>query len=1019
MVRSVPHATLDVPSWPDLTGSDDERARQQVDWLRQVWVSSDIAVAISHASPELARQVKGLCSADLPRAREARRATLSVARYLLRMTGRPTPTGLLAGVFPAVFGADPYLHWGSEHRAVARADAGWLATVADQAEGSPGALEQLLVVTNSTLLVRGDRVIVPYRLLPGDRAKAAEVSLLNTAPVQVALESARAPIRYKDLSEKIGASFPTASAKSVVKLLIELVMHRALITSVHAPGTEPDALGHLLGRLMRDGALELTPFTDLLEIHRLLELHHRVPAREARNIRAEAAVRMRRLARSRRHPVALDLMLDADAVLPTEVAREAEHAALLLARLSSAPHGTHMWQDYHRRFYERFGTGSLVPVLDVVADSGIGWPAGYPGTQESEPRPERTRRDERLLSLAQAAALDGRREIVLDQALLADLTPDSKGEARLPSHLELCGRLYASDLEAIQLGEFWLAVTSVSRASGVLTGRFLGALDPKSRDQFVSDLADLPGSDPETVCAQLSFPPLDPATAHVTRTVRTLPTVITLAEHRDTAPSDVLTVEDLAVGCDGHRLYLAAPALGKRVEAWGMHALNLRRHTPPLARFLTELSRAGCVQVTDFDWGAATGLPFLPRLRSGRVVLSPARWRLNSSELPERAAPWTAWDTALSEWRSRRRLPRSVHLADGDGRLPLDLDETGHRVLLREHLLAHHNAVLEEAPSSADTGWCEGRAHEIVIPLCVRQSAGWPPLPRPTTKRIVRRDHGHAPGVSPVLFAKLYGDGQRQNEILARRLPDLFSLWGEDQPTWWFIRFREGRDDSIRLRIALPDAGQTAFAEAARRVSDWADGLCKARLLREVAYATSHPETGRWGSGEALSAAETVFAADSRAVLVQLGQTARPHPQALAAAHFTAITTAFAGSVETGMEWLLNHVPATSTATVPRPVFSQAVRLADPRSGFRALRRTPGGASIVGAWSERSAALAGYRAHLPGPGTEGIDPDAALGSLLHTHFLRAYGIDPEAKSACLYLARAAALAFTARERGRS
>lgn len=29
-----------------------------------------------------------------------------------------------------------------------------------------------------------------------------------------------------------------------------------------------------------------------------------------------------------------------------------------------------------------------------------------------------------------------------------------------------------------------------------------------------------------------------------------------------------------------------------------MHALNLRKHTPPLARFLTELSRAQCAQVT-------------------------------------------------------------------------------------------------------------------------------------------------------------------------------------------------------------------------------------------------------------------------------------------------------------------------------------------------------------------------------------------------------------------------------------
>jgi hypothetical protein len=43
----------------------------------------------------------------------------------------------------------------------------------------------------------------------------------------------------------------------------------------------------------------------------------------------------------------------------------------------------------------------------------------------------------------------------------------------------------------------------------------------------------------------------------------------------------------------------------------------------------------------------------------------------------------------------------------------------------------------------------------------------------------------------------------------------------------------------------------------------------------------------------------------------------------------------------------------------------------------------------------------------------GVDPDAALGSLLHTHFLRACGIEPADKAVCLYLARAAALAYAA------
>jgi hypothetical protein len=142
--------------------------------------------------------------------------------------------------------------------------------------------------------------------------------------------------------------------------------------------------------------------------------------------------------------------------------------------------------------------------------------------------------------------------------------------------------------------------------------------------------------------------------------------VISLQEHR--APGDeFLAPEDLAVACDGGRMHLAAPPeRGPRIEAAGMHAMNLRTHTPPLARFLTEPSRAQCAQVAVSDWGVAATTPFLLRLRYGRTVLAPARWRLEAPELPSRTRPRAEWDAALTNWRAQRRLPRRVFLVEDD-----------------------------------------------------------------------------------------------------------------------------------------------------------------------------------------------------------------------------------------------------------------------------------------------------------------------------------------------------------------
>lgn len=1054
LVRAVAVTELPLPPLPDLTLSGAAAAAGWVEWLHRVWQVEAVRDAVEHASPVLAARVEALSGVQVPGDREVRRVTLAVLRYLIRLTGRPTPHGLFAGTVAARFAVHPALRCGSDHVAVARADGGWLDEVIRAVESRPAVLDALLVVANTTLTVRGGRLVVPYQSSPDTHGhdRVVEVTMRATSPVRAALAAARSPVVFGDLRAQILAEGGRGSAAEVTALLTTLVARRVLITSLHAPGTEPDALGHLVRAL--DSAGSGSCAGALREVHDLVRRHRHEPPAVRRVLRTRAAAAMETLAPvgRRRHPVTVDLRLDADITLPDVVAREAERAALLLARLSPRPAGTAAWADYHRRFYQRFGPGTHVPLLDVVADHGVGWPDGYPGAALAAPRRALTHRDEALLTLAQSAALDGVREVVLDDALIDTLDQGDRTAVRLPPHLELRVRLDAPDLDTVRGGGFHLAVTSVSRAAAVACGRFLPLLDPPDRRGLTEALTDRDDALP----AQLSFPPLDPSTSHVTRTVRVLPLVISLAEHRDPAADDVLVPADLAVSCDSDRLYLTAPGLGVRVDAYSPHALNLRRHTPPLARFLIELTSAHHGQVTDLDWGAAGALPFLPRLRCGRIVLSPARWRLSAADLPGRDVAWTVWDRALDGRRARHRMPRRILLVDQDRRLPLDLDEQAHRVLLREHLTTAPHAVIEEAPEPDAAAWFEGRAHDIVVPLTAVPSSVRRPTgssvapPRPTPRRVVRAgEHGQTPGASPLLFVKLHGDPQRQDVVLAQHLPALIAAWPDAEPRWWFLRFQEGREHYLRLRIALPTAEPTAFGEATGRVASWADRLRRDGLLREITVATSFPDTGRWGSGAAYVAGQAVFTADSHAVLTQLAQPARPHHHVLAAANLVALAVGFTGGVDLGTRWLVDHIPARPPATVPRPVFTAAQRLADPDDDFRALRAAAGGAAVTAPWGAREHALTRYRSHFTPadttgpdsagtrteaqristrstggertrtvkPDTEGVDPDAVLGSLLHSHVLRARGVDTQDKAVCLYLARVAALSHLARAGG--
>ncbi|MEU2770571.1 lantibiotic dehydratase [Streptomyces diastaticus] len=1009
LVRAARSSRLPLPAWPDLTDDTPDCEVRWQTWLRDVWSLSEAADSIEQASPLLAQQVQTLCSVASPETRQLRRAVVSVMRYLLRMTGRATPNGLFAGIAPASFGERPGWSWGEWHRPVIRADGDWIADQVARLEADPQLLRHLHVMANNTIFVRGDRLIVPYppRSCRTDGSPAAEVSLRYTSAVRIAVDATASPVPVHAVVALMRSEFPDVPADRVEGLVSSLVERGVLISSLHAPSATLDALDHLVEQAEAAAAPSATDLVaDLRTVRDAIARHNQVLApADGRRLRTALRRKMTALSSVKAQPFTLDLRMDCSLTLPPQVAREAEQAATVLARLSAYPFGTPAWKDFHNRFFERYGINSLVPVRDLVdPDVGLGFPVGYRDAQPEQGE-ALTAREQRLLSLAQAAVLDGRDEIRLDEDLIRTLTVGDRNAPQVPAHTELRFRIRAASQEALESGDFVLHGIAPSRGIGTTIGRSLGLLAPDDQARVAVMLEELPVNTPGAVPTQVSFTPLDRGDTNVTRVTELLPAVISLAEHR---PVDARTIplDDLAVGCDRRRLYLVSLSRACLLDPMTLHALDLRGHTPPLARFLTEISRAQTAVLTVFPWASATALPYLPRVRYGRAILSPARWRLDRSELPDRRASWGEWHKAADEWRARRRVPDEVALAEGDQLLPLDLSERAHLALLRAHLDTHESVILTEAES--EEGWFDGRSHELIAPMTAVRPPQWPAVPPVTADQLVTRDHGHLPGAASWLLVKLYGHVERQPEILADHLPALLGQWNEP-PTWWYMRYRDPRWH-LRLRIAVPS--EQDFALTAQRVSAWANGLRRAGLLTDMQFATSYPETGRWGPGPLMSLAEDVFAADSRALAVQFAQSSRPYQQVLAAANFVSVAAAFTGSTAAGMNWLIAHSRITDPRPMDRTVRGQALRLADPADGWAALRAAPGGDAIASAWGERDAALARYRQKLDAFG--GIDLDLVLDSLLHAHHIRAAGIDKDDERMCVRLAHAAAMAWTHR-----
>jgi lantibiotic biosynthesis protein len=389
-------------------------------WLAEAWRLPGFAVALRHASTSLGKRVDAVLAGEPVEAAQVRRAAAAVVRYVLRTVGRPTPFGLFAGVAPVAIGDEARARWSDAHRLVVRADTQWLADIVERLEASPELLERLDVVFTNLAVRRGGRLEAPCG---PDR-----LTVRYTAALQAVWDAATSPIRFGVLAGKLLDSFPGADRTGVRQMLTSLVRQGLLITSLRAPLTIVDPLGYLVGQLRQADEATLPPVAELCReveaVHDEVRCHNdSEDSAEQEHIRAALTRRMRAISRAGRTPLAADLRLGCQVQIPHEVAAEMERAAGLLLRLTRRPTGEPVWRAYHAAFRDRYGTGTLVPVAEVVdPDAGLGYPAGYPGSIWPVPVSAATERDELLLALAWQAVADGTREIVLTNETVRALT---------------------------------------------------------------------------------------------------------------------------------------------------------------------------------------------------------------------------------------------------------------------------------------------------------------------------------------------------------------------------------------------------------------------------------------------------------------------------------------------------------------------------------------------------------------------------------------------------------------------
>ncbi len=864
----------------------EDRARQR-ERLRSLVARPEVREALFLASPDLDEALAHWFSD--PAGEKGGRAEKALVRYVARMAGRSTPFGLFAGCSLGRIGAGTRIATAPQASYIrhTRLDMDYLCTLTEVLAKDETLAADLTWKPNSSLYRAGGRLrYAESRMAKKSRAYHL-VAVEETDYLAATLDRARAGARQHDLAQAlVDGDITFEEALGYVK---ELCASQILVPVLEAPVTGPEPIHALIPELAAHPATRGAASV-LSEVRDALEALDRRPLGAGQPVYRDIA----RTLESLPAKVELNRLFQVDMVKPADgaelggaVLEEIRAGVALLHAMAPRP-GKDALAAFKEAFEARYETRE-VPLAEVLdEEGGIGFQASNRPESEASPLLEGLAFPGRA---GESQVSWGAREALLLEKLVAagaapvlrleaaDLEKlKIRGAAPLPDSLSVMAKVAAASREALEAGDFKVSLSGVSGPSGAnLLGRFCHgdeALTAEVRALLEAEEA----CRPDAVFAEVVHLPEGRIGNVILRPLLRGYEIPFLGRSGAEAERQI-PVDDLRVSIREGRVVLRSARLGREVLPRLTNAHNYSARSLGVYRFLCMLQHQGVTAGMGWTWGPLESLPFLPRVEAGQLVLAKARWRVTKDELKlflegkgaKQALDAPRW-RAFQAWRSERRLPRWALLADGDNKLPLDLENVLSVETFLDTVKQRGGFTLEElfpGPGELVAEGPEGRfVHELVVPfLAPVPEADANGSSKPTSIRQASPDspRTYAPG-SEWLFAKVYAGPAGVDQVLREAVAPVVAeaLSSGAAEGWFFIRYG---DPDHHLRLRFRGHGPRLLAEVAPRLHAALEPLRSSGVVWKVMHDTYQRELERYGDGEAMALGEAIFQADSEAAL--------------------------------------------------------------------------------------------------------------------------------------------------------
>ncbi|MFI9567391.1 lantibiotic dehydratase [Streptomyces rishiriensis] len=995
----------------NLSYTDDASPEDLINYIKSLVRDPVICEAIAVSSASLSLILRKIENGEEISPRRLMSAAVSLTRYVLRITSRPTPFGLNAGVAQASIGKSTTVSCMGSGTKTVRPDAGWFRALQQALLSQPNVRRQTDVVMSNLCFVRGGRLILPFVTDSGGqdgsekrRSTGHEVSMRYTNVIARVRDKARHPIRYASLLRDLSDEFTRVDEEIIDAALNDLIRNQVLLTSFDTQAINVDAIRGAIALQETDSpiARSLNPLQEAFQAYEDEPVGLGTGKWEELKSRA-ASVPLP----LPREVAQVDLKLNAEISLSEAIVDEVESYAAIMWKISMA-HGPYSaLHEYHDAFIERYGVGTAVPLPHVIdAHSGLGFPRGYLNPrvshssrlalQDRVPRKAaEDRRNVRLGELIHGALNNPARELVIDEEIIETLS-DHHGDFPLPHSLELCFQLMASSSQAIDAGDFQLITSPMAGTptAGAIMGRFAHMLG------IAGDVASL--IEPNlgsAISAQVTFQPRTPRMENVAHVPNLLPYEIPIGRF-PTASSTCIDWRELFLVADRQGLHLYWGETGQEVLPVVPHLLTLRSEAPNLARFLSELRYTSERKIWQaWKWGQYGSHPILPRVRVGKVVSALLTWR-PSQKMLACSSNQAEWEAAVAQWRHELEVAAHVRVSVQDKSYNLDLDNRFHREILRRNMVRGPVTVSEDPKNIGSYGWSDGRSNELVFPLLAKEvtQKETPNL----TDFSLYEEYTHALD-GEWMYLQISAVPEAHNRVIVE-LDKIIQKISERIDKWFFIRY-SFPEPHIRLRLHAPSPELREHVW--KTLLGQLHQLRQSGLARGFSHCEYEPEVGRYGGDEALRLAEQVFCIDSQVVVAELSRIAAGHctvdKNVLLVANHAALLDSL-GSRDWA-NWAGAALPKNAGGLVTRSEIETAAAIAVPGQASQLLENATRIEGIAKLWRESSSASQLGELLCQGPTSRAWRNrrDIALSGLLHMQHNRLIGIDALNEKKCLTL----------------